>query len=245
MGHWRISRPTSCSRVVCLKAVELDLSPVRIDLYSGEASSRGSLTDEGAVFWSLSALLFAASAVVTIVWCTSMSSMGEMPMPGGWTMSMAWMRMPGQTWSGAAASFLGMWVVMMAAMMLPSLVPTLWRYLQAVGRPGEARLGLLTALVGVGYFFVWTLFGMAAFPLGVALAAIEMQQPALAARRTDRGRCGRPDCRRVSVHRVEGTSPRLLPRGTRARAHVARRRGHGVATRHAPRPPLQLLLCRV
>src|SRR5262249_11744700 len=38
----------------------------------------------------------------------------------------------------------------------------------------------LTALVGVGYFFVWTVVGMFAFPLGVALAAIEMQQPALA-----------------------------------------------------------------
>jgi predicted metal-binding membrane protein len=35
-------------------------------------------------------------------------------------------------------------------------------------------------LVGLGYFFVWTVFGMAAFPLGVALAAIEMQQPPLA-----------------------------------------------------------------
>jgi hypothetical protein len=34
---------------------------------------------------------------------------------------MAWMRMPGQTWPGAAASFLGMWVVMMVAMMLPYL----------------------------------------------------------------------------------------------------------------------------
>jgi predicted metal-binding membrane protein len=32
----------------------------------------------------------------------------------------------------------------------------------------------------MGYFFVWTMFGMAAFPLGVALAAVEMQQPALA-----------------------------------------------------------------
>ncbi|HEX9545632.1 MAG TPA: DUF2182 domain-containing protein, partial [Pyrinomonadaceae bacterium] len=49
----------------------------------------------------------------------------------------------------------------------------------AVGRTGEARLGRLTVLVGVGYFFVWTVFGMAAFPLGVALTAIEMQQPAL------------------------------------------------------------------
>jgi predicted metal-binding membrane protein len=109
-----------------------------------------------------------------------MSAMGEMTMPGGWTMSMAWMRMPGQTWAGAAASFLGMWVVMMVAMMLPSLVPMLRRYRQAVGTAGEPRLGWLTALVGVGYFFVWTVFGMAAFPLGVALAAIEMQEPALA-----------------------------------------------------------------
>jgi predicted metal-binding membrane protein len=108
-----------------------------------------------------------------------MSAMGEMPMPGGWTMSMAWMRMPGRTWPGAAASFLGMWVVMMVAMMLPSLVPMLGRYRRAVGRAGEARLGRLTALVGVGYFCVWTAVGMAAFPLGVALAAIEMEQPAL------------------------------------------------------------------
>jgi predicted metal-binding membrane protein len=131
-------------------------------------------------FLGVSALLFAASAVVTIAWCTSMSAMGAMPMPGGWTMSMAWMRMPGQTWPGAAASFLGMWVVMMVATMQPSLVPMLWRYREAVGRTGEMRLGRLTALVGLGYFFVWTVFGMAVFPLGVALAAVEMQQPALA-----------------------------------------------------------------
>jgi predicted metal-binding membrane protein len=131
-------------------------------------------------FFGVSALLFVASAAVTIVWCASMSAMGGMPMPGGWTMSMAWMRMPGQTWPDAAASFLGMWVVMMAAMMLPSLVPMLWRYRQAIGRTGEVRLSLLTALVGVGYFLVWTVFGMAAFPLGVALAAVAMQLPALA-----------------------------------------------------------------
>ena len=131
-------------------------------------------------FFAVSALLFAASAALTTVWCASMSAMGEMPMPGGWTMSMAWMRMPGQTWPGAAASFLGMWVVMMVAMMLPSLVPMLWRYRRAVGSTGETRLGLLTVLVGVGYFFVWTVLGMAAFPLGVALAVVEMQQPPLA-----------------------------------------------------------------
>src|SRR5512134_1266729 len=131
-------------------------------------------------FFGVAALLFAASAAATIVWCASMSAMGGMEMPGGWTMSMAWMRMPGQTWSSAAASFLGMWVVMMVSMMLPSLVSMLRRYRRAVGWTGETRLGRLTALVGVGYFFVWTVIGMAAFPLGVALAAVEMEEPALA-----------------------------------------------------------------
>jgi predicted metal-binding membrane protein len=131
-------------------------------------------------FVGVSALLFAASAAITIAWCTSMSAMGEMPMPGGWTMSMAWMRMPGQTWPGAATAFLGMWVAMMVAMMLPSLVPMLSRYREAVGRAGETQLGRLTAIVGVGYFAVWTLFGIAAFPLGVWFAAIAMEHPALA-----------------------------------------------------------------
>jgi predicted metal-binding membrane protein len=131
-------------------------------------------------FFGVSALLFAASATSTIFWGASMSAMGEMSMPGGWTMSTVWMRMPGQTWSGAAASFLGMWTVMMAAMMLPVLVPMLWRYRRAVAGARQARLAGLTARVAVGYFLVWTAFGMAAFPLGVALAAMEMEQPALA-----------------------------------------------------------------
>jgi predicted metal-binding membrane protein len=72
-----------------------------------------------------------------------------------------------------------MWVVMMVAMMLPSFVPMLLRYREAVaGAPGT-RPGLLTALVGTGYFSLWTLFGMVALPLGFALASAEMQYPAL------------------------------------------------------------------
>jgi predicted metal-binding membrane protein len=55
----------------------------------------------------------------------------------------------------------------------------LWRYRRAVGSTGETRKWL-TTLVGVGYFFVWILFGMAVYPLGVALAAVEMHQPVLA-----------------------------------------------------------------
>jgi predicted metal-binding membrane protein len=131
-------------------------------------------------FFAVSALLFALSAVVTIAWCGSMSAMSAMPMPGGWTLSMAWMPMCGQSWADAAASFLGMWVAMMVGMMLPSLMPILRRYRRAVGGTGAPRLGPLTALVGVGYFFVWTALGTAIFPLGAALAAAEMQMPALA-----------------------------------------------------------------
>ena len=153
-----------------------------VDATGGRKISRRTVSERASerAFFSVSALLFAAGAAVTIVWCGSMSAMGGMPMPGGWTMSMAWMRMPGQTWPGAAASFLGMWIVMMVAMMMPSLVPMLRRYRRAVVRMGETHLGPLTALVGVGYFFVWTVFGMVAFPLGVALAAAEMRMPALA-----------------------------------------------------------------
>jgi predicted metal-binding membrane protein len=129
-------------------------------------------------FFGVSALLFTVSTAMTIAGGASMSAMGEMPMPGGWAMSMAWMRMCGQTWPGVAASFLGMWVVMMVAMMLPSLVPMLWRYREAVGGTGETCLGWLTVLVGAGYFCVWTAFGMElpalarAVPLAVAVIVL-------------------------------------------------------------------------
>jgi predicted metal-binding membrane protein len=129
-------------------------------------------------FITVCVLAFVGSLTATVYFGQSMS--GGMPMPGGWTMSMMWMLMPEQTWAGAAVSFLGMWVVMMVAMMMPSLAPMLWRYRQAVGKTGAARLGWLTTLVGIGYFFVWTMFGIVAFPPGVILATFEMQYPVLA-----------------------------------------------------------------
>lgn len=140
-----------------------------------EGRSRGA---RDRVFFGASALLFVASAVGTIGWCGSMSD--GMAMPGGWNMSMAWMRMPGQSWPGAAASFLGMWVVMMVAMMMQSLIPKLSNDRRTVRRTDETWLGALTAVAGTGYFFVWTVIGAAAYPLGLGLAAAEMRWPALA-----------------------------------------------------------------
>ena len=109
-----------------------------------------------------------------------MTTMGEISMPGGWTLSMLWMRMPGQTWPGVAASFLGMWVAMTAVMMMPSLVPMLCRYRRAVAMAGEGRIAGLTVLVSLGYFFIWAVLGMVVFAVGVALAALEMKLPVLA-----------------------------------------------------------------
>jgi len=130
-------------------------------------------------FWGLWALLFLGCAALTVNWCSTMTAMGGMSMPGGWTMSMTWMRMPGQSWPGAVASFVGMWLVMMLAMMSPSLVPALWRYRQSLD--GDlAHRGWLTALAAIGYFSVWALWGLVAFPLGVVLAQAEMHDTALA-----------------------------------------------------------------
>src|SRR5262249_10049531 len=103
-----------------------------------------------------------------------------MTMPGGWTMSMAWMRMPGQTWLSMAVMFMGMWVTMMGAMMLPSLVPMLSTYRCSLRRSGEYRASGLTALVGTGYFLVWAVLGAVVYPLGTLLMTAEMRWPDLA-----------------------------------------------------------------
>jgi len=95
------------------------------------------------------------------------------------TSGMPWMRMPGQTWLDTGASFLGMWILMMAAMMLPSLVPMLWRYRAAVHPTVRMNLARLTAVVGAGYFFVWTMVGLVAFALGAALMTFEMRMPTM------------------------------------------------------------------
>jgi predicted metal-binding membrane protein len=73
-----------------------------------------------------------------------------------------------------------MWLLMMVAMMLPSLVPMLHRYRLSVGAASAARLGRLTAVAAAGYFMVWTALGIIAFAAGVGLASLTMQHLAVA-----------------------------------------------------------------
>jgi predicted metal-binding membrane protein len=131
-------------------------------------------------FLGTAALLFAASVAATIARHASMAAMGELPMPGGWMLSTLWTRMCGESWPRVAASFLGMWGVMMLAMMLPAVMRVLWRYRLRIDNAGGQAADRLTALVGTGYFLIWMAQGIAIFPLGAALAAVEMGEPGLA-----------------------------------------------------------------
>jgi len=129
-------------------------------------------------FLGTCALVFAAGAATAIYCCNSMS--GGIAMPGGWTLSMAWMRMPGQSWFDAAIVFLGMWVVTMPAMMLPALIPALLRYRLSLCGLRSNHLAALTMLAGAAYIFVWTLLGAAVYPIGAVLASTVMASEALA-----------------------------------------------------------------
>ena len=66
-------------------------------------------------FVAVSALLFGASATATIVWCASMSALGENAYARRLYDVNGVAAMPGQTWLGAAASFLGFGLVDFAA----------------------------------------------------------------------------------------------------------------------------------
>ena len=105
--------------------------------------------------------------------------MDGMHLHQGATASMGSGAMGAGTWLGAAARFLGMWVVMTAAMMLPSMAPTLWRYRRSLARAGQPRADALAALAGTAYLGVWTGAGLLVFVLGLAISAAKTRWPAL------------------------------------------------------------------
>jgi predicted metal-binding membrane protein len=115
-------------------------------------------------FIAVCVLAFAAGVVATVYFCRSMCC--EREMPGGWNMSMMWMRMRGQTWSASALSFLLMWLAMMVAMMLPSALPTFLRS----GRPWRSLCCMAT-----GYFAIWAAAGVGTYAFGVAFAAVAVR----------------------------------------------------------------------
>jgi predicted metal-binding membrane protein len=75
---------------------------------------------------------------------------------------------------GSIGWFLGVWVVMMAAMMFPSISPTVALY----ARMTRERQPLAPAAFTAGYLLTWTLAGVAAF--GLAYGATQLGDDALA-----------------------------------------------------------------
>jgi predicted metal-binding membrane protein len=132
----------------------------------------------GRTFLAIAVLLWLASAAATVHWSESMSR--GMPMPGGWTLSMMWMDMPGQDRLGTAGWFLVTWIVMMVAMMLPALIPALSSYRQELGRQHAGGLGSLTTMAAAGYFTLWAGVGAGAYLGGLGVTAAAMRSAALA-----------------------------------------------------------------
>jgi predicted metal-binding membrane protein len=120
------------------------------------------------------ALAFLASVTATVVWCKSMGAMPGMKMPGGWTMSMAWSRAPGQTWLEVGGEFLAMWTGMMVAMMLPVFTPELKSFQRGAHRREMQAVGFAS-----GYFGVWAAVGLALFPMGVGFNSLAMHSEML------------------------------------------------------------------
>ena len=115
--------------------------------------------------------VFAMACGAVFVGAVAATIMLADPMHAGHA-SMMWMSGSGQGWLAASAGFMRMWVVMMAAMMLPSLTPMLLRYRRAAAETGEIRIGTSTALLGAGYSLVWIALGMLTYPLGAAVATV-------------------------------------------------------------------------
>jgi len=115
-------------------------------------------------FIAFCVVAFVAGVSATAYFCRPMCC--DMKMPGGWTMSMMWMRMHGQTWFVWATSFLFMWLAMMVAMMIPSALPMFLK---------TRRKGAALCYMACGYFTIWLAAGVGIYVLGVAFMAIAMQ----------------------------------------------------------------------
>lgn len=131
-------------------------------------------------------LAFVVCAAATVWSCRSMSAMGEIPMPGGWSMSTIWLPTCGQTWIGAAVAFVRMWTLMMVAMMLPSSTPEWrrwWQWMQRLQGMPAARSSTAawsTLLMAVCYWLAWAIAGAIVFAIGNGVAANLPRAAALA-----------------------------------------------------------------
>ncbi len=120
------------------------------------------------VLWLALLLLAGLGWAITALQAGDMRSMTQMP-----EMGMA---------PAPAPVFLAVWISMMVAMMFPSVAPvaslftTMSRARRRTGAPVAPTWALLA-----GYLAVWTLFGVGAYLLSLAVPAVGMRAPGLRA----------------------------------------------------------------
>ena len=171
--------------------------PVRTGLAPAFAAARARL--------ALVALLFVLAAV------------------GWWWMVGEMQGMDGGPWTGlgALAWFVGVWVVMMAAMMFPSVAPTVALYSKLT----QSRAFGAPLVFTAGYLLTWTAVGVSAFVVAAVGGRVLGDVLAWDQRRSlDRGVDASGRCA-VRGDTAQGRLPRQVPEPARLPARLVARRG--------------------
>lgn len=132
-------------------------------------------------------LALAVAAWVALLWpsfaheAATGGMNGPSDMAGGAVDTAAGAMEPGTAgWLLGAAAFVGAWVVMMSAMMLPSAIPMVVLYRTITRGPAGAR-ALHTAAFVVAYFVAWGAFGVAVFAVQQLLGGVAAQSESVSA----------------------------------------------------------------
>lgn len=112
--------------------------------------------------------------VVVLSWTYLLAGAGTMQEMDGMLMSMS----PGPWTPDYALLMLLMWVVMMAAMMLPSAAPMILLYATiARGRDARGMPATASGIFAVGYVAIWTAFSLGAVALQYGLERLALLSP--------------------------------------------------------------------
>jgi predicted metal-binding membrane protein len=122
-------------------------------------------------------LVFALAAWGTEAMAGPMST--PMRMANGQMISMVWMHTPGDSWLATGAEFEEMWGVMMLAMMLPSMWPSIRLFRRVALARDESEASWLSLVMVFGYFLVWLAFGILVYGAGEALTTAAMSSRAV------------------------------------------------------------------
>ena len=111
--------------------------------------------------------------VAAASWAWLLSGAGTMEEMDGMLMPMS----SGPWTAGHAAVMLGMWAVMMAAMMLPSATPMVLFYAMIARRRSQGRPGASAAMFTAGYIAIWAAFSVGATALQFGLERAALLSP--------------------------------------------------------------------